>query len=214
MDMQTSDRTRRERRIAVRSVIATLLVIALLHIAGVIAYAVRVRASAQTLIQWAEKMHSVADADRLASTWGESSYRSHTAFHSRERHDYQFEVRSGLLTTLHLVPSTGVLLQVTMVPGQRQRVVLGMYADQSSVWVQDDSTAANSSVQSQHDPSGMPKKTVVTLGSGADESTRARALAFNPNCFVRLGGCSNVQEMLPAVRQLESSLQSSASEAR
>src|SRR6267142_1434784 len=99
MDTQTSERSRRERRVAVRSVLATLLVVALLHVAGVIAYAVRVRASAQTLIQSARAIHSVADADRLASSWGESSFQGHTVFHSRERHEYQFEVRSGLLTT-------------------------------------------------------------------------------------------------------------------
>jgi hypothetical protein len=208
MDTQISDRSRRERRIAVRSVLATLFVVALLHIAGMIAYAVRVRASAQALIQSAREIHSVADADRLASTWGESSFRGHTAFHSRERHEYQFEVRSGLLTTFHLVPSTGILLQVTLVPDQRQRVVLGMYTDQSSVWVQDDSTAANSSVQSQPDPSGSPKKAVVILGAGADESTRARAFAFNPNCLAKLGGCSDAQQILSTVRQLENIIHS------
>src|SRR5947207_14374428 len=103
MDTQTSDRSRRERHIAVRSVLATLLVVVLLHIAGMITYAVRVRASAQTLIQSAREIHSVANADQLASTWDESSFRTHTAFHSPERHEYQLELKSGLLTTFHLV---------------------------------------------------------------------------------------------------------------
>lgn len=210
--MQTSARSRREGRIAVRSVLAALLVVALLHFAGVIAYAVRVRAAAQTLIQSATEIHSVADADRLAASWGESSFQGHTAFHSRERHEYRFEVRTGLLTTFHLVPSTGLLLEVTLVSDQRQRVVLGMYTDQSSVWVQDDSSAADSSVQSQHDSAGLPVKTVVTLGYGTGESTRARAFAFNPNCFTKLGGCRNAQQMLSTLRQLESTVRSSVAE--
>jgi len=211
MDTESPERSRRERRLVIRSVFATLLVVVLLHIAGVIAYGVRVRASAQTLIKSAREVHSVADADRLASTWGESSFRTHTVFHSRERHEYQFEVRSGLLTTFHLVPSTGVLLQLTIVPNHRQRVALGMYTDQSSVWVQDDSTAATSSVQSQPDPSGLPKKLVVILGAEADESTRARAFAFNANCLTKVGGCSNVQQMLSSVQQLERTIRASVS---
>ena len=190
----------------IRSVVATLLVVILLHVIGVIVYAVRVRASAQALIQSATGIRSVADADRLVSAWGESSFRSHTVFHSRERHEYQFEVRSGVLTTLHLVPSTGVLLQVTIAPGKYQRVVLGMYTDRASVWVQDDSTASDSSVQSQPDKSGLPMKVTVMLGSGVDESTRARAFAFNPNCLMRVGGCSNAEQILSSVRQLQSAI--------
>lgn len=169
-------------------------------------YALHVRASAQALISSASQIHSIADAERQAAIWRQSrgyeEYRSPDGTHQT----YKSEVRSGLLSTLHLVPSTGVLVQVSTRSGELLRVVIGMYTEQSSVWIQEEFSQDSQGfrVDSQKDQSAAPVKTIVTLGSGTSESTRARAFALNANCLMKPGGCKNAEEMLSTIRQLES----------
>ncbi|MCI0724918.1 MAG: hypothetical protein L0338_39035, partial [Acidobacteria bacterium] len=75
-----------------------------------------------------------------------------------------------------------------------------------SVWVQEEFSSATSRIDSERDHSGIPMKTGVILAPNTDQSTRAKAFALNANCLVKVGGCKNANEMLPAISQLETDL--------
>ena len=47
-------------------------------------------------------------------------------------------VGNGLLSRLDLIPNTGALLQITTFSGQLDQLLVGLYTDKSSVWVQED----------------------------------------------------------------------------
>jgi len=183
----------------------------LLLIVGLAFYAQHVRASAQALISSAGQIRSAADAERQIAVWRQQFPRGYEESQSTDGigHAFKFEVRSGLLSTFHVVPSTGVSVQVSTRSDRLLRIVVGMYTEQASVWIQeefsDDSQVFR--VDSQKDRSDIPMKTIVTLGSGTAESTRAKAFALNVNCLMKPGGCKSAQEMLFTVRQLESAAQ-------
>ena len=183
--------------------LVSLCLATLLLAVGTIAYAAHVRASAKALIDAAGRIRSRADVEQQARIWQRARGYSEFVSPDGTERGYQMEVRSGWLSTFRLVPSTGVLLQVSTRSNILERVVLGMYNEQSSVWVQRASLTTTSHIWLQRDRAGVPAKVLVMLGSAADESTLAKAFALNANCMVKLGGCKNAQEMLPSVSQLE-----------
>lgn len=174
---------------------------------GVAAYAIHVRNSARALIDGASQIRSLSDAEQQAANWRRVS-RGYDEYQSNDRtkRGYRLELNNGFLSTLHLVPSTGVQVQVTTASGQLQGLLIGMYTNESSVWVQEEFSQSSSRIQSERNPSGTPTKTVVILGPNADDSTRARAFAFDANCLVKLAGCKNANEMLPSIPELETAL--------
>ena len=191
-----------------RRSLLVLIVAFLLLTMGIVAYAAHVRRSAGTLIRAASQIRSTADAKQQITVW----QRDPQSYSESQSPDgggraYQIRVGNGLLAAFRIVPKTEVLLEVVTRSGELDLVVLGMYTERSSVWVQEE-FAANASpsldVNSQRDPSGKPVKTVISFPARLDDAKKKSAFALTSNCFVRPGGCENADEILPTLRELES----------
>jgi hypothetical protein len=191
-----------------RRSLLVLIVPFLLLTVGIVGYAAHVRGSAGTLIRAASEIRSTADAKQQITIWqhapqGYSESRSPDG----EGRAYQIRVGNGLLSAFRMVPKTDVSLEVVTRSGELQLVVLGMYTDRSSVWVQEDfarDASGSLSVNTQRDGSGKPIKTVIMFPVGLDEAKKKSAFALTSNCFVKPGGCENADEILPTLRELES----------
>jgi len=203
--MDSSDR---EARMWLRRSLLVLIVGFLLLAVSVVSYGAHVRRSAGTLIRAASQIRSTADAKQQITVWQRDSQGySESQSPDGGGRAYQIRVGNGLLAAFRIVPKTDVSLEVVTRSGELQLVVLGMYTGRSSVWVQEDFTAKASgslSVNTQRDGSGKPVKTVIMFPAGLDEAKKKSAFALTSNCFVRLGGCENADEILPTLRELES----------
>lgn len=173
---------------------------------GMGAYVWRVRVSAAKLITAANQIHSSADADRTIAAWPHGSrHYSESRSPDGEGRAYKMEVGNGLLSKIHVTPSSSLVLEVVRRSGELQLVVLGMYTDRSSVWVQEDFTTKGSSplsVNTQRDASGKPAKVLIMFTAGLPEAEKERAFALDPSCLAKIGGCKSPEEILPAVSQL------------
>jgi hypothetical protein len=203
--MDSSDR---EARMWFRRSSLVLIVGLLLLAVSIAAYAAHVRRRAATLIRAASQIRSTADAKQQITVWQRDSQGySESQSPDGGGRAYQTRVGNGLLAAFRLVPKTDVSLEVVTRSGELQLVVLGMYTERSSVWVQEDFAAKASgslSVNTQRDGSGKPLKTVIMFPAGLDETRKKSAFALTSNCFVRPGGCESADEILPSLRELES----------
>jgi len=182
----------------------------LLFILAMGGYAGYVNRSAASVIQAAGQIRTTADAEKQIVLWRQARGFSESRSPDGSGHAYQIRVGNGLLAALRITPKTEVLLEVTRRSGELQLLVLGMYTDRSSVWVQEDFASRESdslSVSSQPNGVRYPLKTVIMFSSGLDEPKRSSAFALKASCLVKLGGCVNAEEMLPSLRQLGSANQ-------
>ena len=194
-----------------RRTLLALIVGFLLLAVSVVAYGAHVRTSAGALIRAAGQIRSTADAKQQVALWQRDSQGySESQSPDGNGRAYHIRIGNGLLAAIRVVPKTEVLLEVVTRAGELDLVVLVMYTERSSVWVQED-FAANASpsldVNTQRDGSGKPVKTVVMFAAGLDEAKRKSAFALKANCFVKPGGCENAQEILPTLRELEGASQ-------
>ncbi len=193
---------------------ALVLVVCLLLMAGIVFYAAHLRNSTKALIDSATRIRSTEDAEREISVWRHQYSRGYSESRSPDGagRAYAVEMGNGLLSKLRLVPNTWVLLQVVTVSGNLREVLLGVYTDKSSVWVQKEfsltDSAMDSEVRYQGERSGAPSRALVMLGPTIGEVATRSAFAFNSNCLVKIGGCSNAHEILPSIVQVESAIQS------
>ena len=178
-------------------------VVAIVSSSAVIIYATQVRRSALALISSAGRIQTPSDAQRELGTLRRSRIYSAEEYVKDENQGYRFEMSNGLLSTLRLVPHTGVLLQITMKSGRLEGVLLGMFTDKSSVWAQEDFLASPGDlhVSTQSDRTGRESKALLMLPSMMPAIKRQQAFAFNSNCLVKPGGCSSAQEILPTLSQ-------------
>src|SRR5437868_13981873 len=144
-----------------RSLLVGFLLLAL----SIVVYGAHVRRSAIALIRAAGQIHSTADAKQQVTLWQRDSQGySESQSPDGGGRAYQIRVGNGLLAAFRVVPKTEVLLEVVTRSGELDLVVLGMYTERSSVWVQEE-FAANASpsldVNTQRDGSGKPVKTVI-----------------------------------------------------
>jgi hypothetical protein len=185
-----------------------LLLGLLLLALGPAIFAWRLRISASRLIVAASQIHSTADADRTIAAWPRKSrHYSESQSPDGNGRAYKIEVGNGLLSKIHMTPSSGLVLEVIKRSGELQLVVLGMYTDRSSVWVQEDFTTKGSSplsVNTQRDASGKPTKALIMFTAGLPEAEKERAFALDPSCLATIGGCESADEILPTVSQFGS----------
>jgi hypothetical protein len=190
-----------------RSLVVSISGLLLLAV-GIVAYAAYVCSSAGALIHAASQIRTTADAKEQIAIWQHSA-RGYSESQSPDGggRAYQIRVGNGLLAALRMIPKTEVSLEVVTRSGELQLVVLGMYTERSSVWVQEDFASKASGslyVNTQRDGSSNPLKTVIMFAAGLDEAKRKSAFALRANCFVKPGGCENAEEILPTLRELES----------
>jgi len=203
------------RRPWIPRVLLAMCIVALLFGVAVAAYAAHLRRSAQALIASAKQIHSTADAEHEIAMWRERSGRGYSESRSPDGtgHAYQFQMGNGLLSRFHLTPSTGALLQVTTFSGQLSQVLLGVYTEKSSVWVQEDFSGNGPEyfyVNSQGDGSGKHLKTILMFRSNLAAAQRENAFALDASCLVKPGGCHSAEEILPTLPQLQKAAQAPA----
>jgi len=177
--------------------------------AGLAAYAVRMRARAQVLIDSASQIRTVADAERQITIWRRRSGVSLNEETSLQDGDHSYDIRldNSLLYLLHIVPPTMVGMTITVRDGRLRSVILAMFTGRrpnttSGVWVQEWFDSADTSNLHVNDKD-KPWKATVQFSSAAPEAARERAFALNAECFVKLGGCKSAEEILPAVWELD-----------
>ena len=185
-------------------------VTAFLFVAIVVAYAGHLRHSARDLMISARQIHSTADAEREITMWRGRVPRGYTESRSPDGKGLacQIQLNNSLLSRLHLVPNSGILLQITLYSGQLSDVLIGVYTETSSVWVQEDFSGKGLEklfVNSERDGSGKPLKTTVMLTSNVGSGERQNAFALDSTCLVKLGGCPHADEILPTLPLLQNS---------
>jgi hypothetical protein len=180
--------------------------IVLFTILGIVIYAANVRASAQALIDSAKSIHSTADAQREIAIWQRRSRESSWEA-STQSQDLIFDTRvdNRLLHYLHICPPTVAALSISIRDGQLRSIILVMFTGSDpnttpGVWIQewfDSGTPANFYVKGKD----KPWRATVEFSSAVPEAEREQAFALNANCFVKLKGCKNAEEILPNVWQ-------------
>lgn len=190
-----------------RRALAVLVAALFLIAVGLAAYAVRVRACAQSLINSASQIHTVADAEREITAWRK---RSDVRLNEETSHDgdhsYDIRADNSLLYRLHIAPPTMVGMTITVRDGQLRSIILAMFTGRepnttSGVWVQEwfESGAASNLHVNDKD---KPWKATIEFSSSAPKVARERAFALNAECFVRPGGCRSAEKILPGVWEL------------
>jgi len=119
---------------------------------------------------------------------------------------YTLQRGNGILSTLWIVPSTGITVEAITDSGNLKLVVIGIYTDRSSVWVQEVFGAESSDgikVNVQRDSSGRPVKAVLTFGADLNEDKKRAAFSLNGGCLVKPAGCKTAADILPTLSEFE-----------
>ena len=203
----------------IQRALLTLCAVALLSAVIVMAHAAQLRRSAHELIISAKQIHSTADAEREIRTWRQRVGRGYSESRSPDGKGlaYQVQVGNGLLSRLPLIPSAGALLQVTTFSGQLNQVLVGVYTDKSSVWVQEDFSGKSPEqlyIKSERDSAGKAAKTILMFTSDVAAEERENAFALNAACLVKPGGCPHAEDILPTLPLLQNSAQTSSKAVR
>jgi len=185
---------------------------------GFVVYAAHIRGSASALIASAVVIHSTEDAQREIANWrtraGEHFWRETDRLGGD--HDYDAQIENELISRLRLVQPTELTLGITMRGGKLRCVTIVMTTGRkpsatSSVWVQEWFDSQSEAII-RVNQKGRPWKAIVDLTSGVPDKQRREALALNPRCFVRPGGCGSAEEILPGVWELASSINANSSQ--
>jgi hypothetical protein len=189
-----------------RPMLAGLIALGIVIVAfvGIMAlYALHIRRTATELVNSAKQIRSDQEARRAIDEWKMRLPGQYSA--APDGNGYRFELNNGLLTTFHIVPSTGIQLQVVNSPSQLHLVTIGMYNNKASVWIQEDfspSGVGQLHISSEQNISGKISKAVVMFDKDQSKTTQSLAFALNPDCLVRVGGCDAAETMLPTIKQL------------
>lgn len=171
------------------------------------AYGMYLRRSAAALITSAEQIHSAADARKWIGA-AQRAARNYTETSSPDGlgRAHKVELSNSLLSSLRLVPSTGMFMQVSTRSGALDTLVVGIYTNNASVWLQEEFTAGDAEkdhLDIQRAESGQPLKAIFTFSDKLDPAKRKAIFDLDVNCLVKLGGCTNAEEILPALSQQE-----------
>jgi hypothetical protein len=203
--MQNSTNGMSIRRWSVRAfVLASLLLVVSFGIVS--SYKTHVRGAAQNVIESAENIRSITDAQRHLKTWRQlSTFRETNSPDGRGR-AYQVEVTNYWLSRLKLAPSAGLLGEIVVYDDELKAVVLGMYTgpDGHSVWVQEEFSPEASDgmvVNANRDNAGRPWRAIATFPAKLPQPEREKAFRFDANCLVKLGGCKDAEEIHPDIWQ-------------
>jgi hypothetical protein len=194
-------------RLGARLVITIFLAVIVFGLA-LLGYGIYLRRSAQRLIREASEVRSVADVTRGMPSWRRMARRyEETASPDGLSRSHLFQLENGLLSVLHLVPSTGLSLQVVVRSGDLRQVLLGMYTSKSSVWIQEEFSASaaadHPSANVWQDKPEKPEKSIVTVSHKMTQSIREKVFALNAGCLVRPHGCGSAEEILPTLPSLQ-----------
>jgi hypothetical protein len=172
----------------------------------VTSYAIHLRHSAEALISAAGQVNSTADAERQIQIWRQKAGKfSESRSPDGLGRAYLFELSNSLLSSLHLVPSTGLSMQLSTRSGELDQVLLGMYTEESSVWIQEDFTSALHNklhIDVENNKTGELNKAVVMFGRPVSMQLRQRTFALNANCLTTYRGCQTVSQMHSGIATL------------
>lgn len=164
-------------------------------------YASHLRGCAQRLISASARIKSVGDAQRELATLRRAGSYSVEEYNDGAHQGTRLQMTNGLLSTLRLVPSTNVVLQVTVVQHKMDGVLLGMSNDTSSVWVQESFDPLHDeglSVHARRNGLGIPVQALLMISS-APSARQVGVFALNASCLVKLRGCETAEQMLPSL---------------
>jgi hypothetical protein len=188
--------------------ISLLIVGALLLATGLGAYAVHVRASAQALINSANRIRSAADAERQIAVWRVRSDRGvwHEGATQGGDYIYDVQVENGVLHRLRFAKPTMVGMTIGMRDGELRYVILTMFTGReasttSGVWVQEWFGTGDAGLLRVNDKD-KPLRAAVDFPYDTPEAQRRKAFSLNATCFVQIGGCKSAEDILPGVWQL------------
>jgi hypothetical protein len=192
---------------ALRRMLLTLPIIVVAFVLGLVAYGLRVRASANALINSAVGIRSTTDAEREIAVWrnrsGSSFWENSVSFGDRT---YDIHVENGLLNRLGIAHPTMLGVTIALHDGQLRYVTAVMFtgktpASTAGVWIQEWFGVGTSNDFRVH--KDLPGKAKVEFSSVISESERVKAFRLNTACFVQLGGCRSAQEILPGIGQMQ-----------
>jgi hypothetical protein len=181
---------------------------------GIFVYLIHIERDARQLVSSVREVRTTEDAQQVIASWKK---RSGSQFwqesdHVGGDHNYDAQVDNGPVSLLHIVEPTAVTVGFTMHNNELRSAVVIMttgrkQAATSSVWVQE--WFEPDSINRIHVVSkDRPWRATVEFPSTVEARQREKAFAFNTKCLIRLGGCKSAEDILPAVWQLETSLNS------
>jgi hypothetical protein len=189
-------------------VLATLAVLGVVSILGMVTYLAWLHRVASALVTSAYEIRTKADADREIAAWGKRFGKDfwQESDHPGGDHSYDAVLANLTLARLHVVQPTGVTVGITMRDGQ----LWSLFVAEQTGWY----PVASVAVQEWFDDT-IPKR-VHVLGhlrpyaawvefpASIPEERRRRAFAFNTKCLISRRICKNEDEILPGISQLQS----------
>jgi hypothetical protein len=192
-----------------RGILAVLVAGFLLVIAGAAVYRVRVRASAQRLIDSASEIRSATDAEEQIAMWRNRSDRTFIEEEPLQDgvHSYDIQVENGLLHRLHVTAPAMVGMSITMHGKELRGVTLVMFTGRkpnttAGIWVQEwfDSKSTDAFHVNAKD---RPWRATVDFTSSIPSTQREKALKLNAECLISLRGCRSAEDILPGIWRLD-----------
>jgi hypothetical protein len=173
-------------------------------------YCVRLRSSAQDLIDAAGGITSSSDiqqlVDNLRSRTGVVFWKNGAQSNGEET--YEFRIENTLLHRLHLLPPAMLGVTIAIQGGKLHSLSVVMFSGRqpsttSGVWIQE--WFGDSTREFRVNDNRRPSKATVDFTSGMSGVLKKKAFQLNANCLVKLRGCRSAEEILPGVWNLRES---------
>ncbi len=207
VQVTVSSNTSGEAHGRIRTVLVAVVLVAVLLVLGIAAYANHLRATATALVASAREIRTTEDAERTIAAW---KARAGEQFWTESEqtggdHNYDAAIVNLPIARLRVVQPTGVTVGVTMRQGKLRSITViestGWYPV-AAVWIQewfDEGMQNRFHVGSNRRPSTA----TVEFPSSMPEAQRRAAFAVNTTCLVKPSGCKSADEILPGVWHLE-----------
>lgn len=197
-------------RITYRRVRVALLLAFFLFTAVLVLYGAYLRSSAKALINSAKDIRSTADAQRQIAAWRGRPLvevvdeQPQTPVLGGDQ-SYEVALLNTVLSKLRIARPTMAQMTITMRGGKLRSIFLLMWSGREPSppgvlimeWFIPDPSR-----RFHVDGHVRPWRGLVEFSSDLPEPQRVKAFAFNPDCFVKLGGCKSAEDILPGVWQL------------
>jgi hypothetical protein len=160
----------------------------------------------QTAFELSEQKHSPTLAD-IRSRFGNSLKTMEGC--TTSRCSYEVELSNKVIADLHLVPYTEIKSYFWVMDG----VVVGNMVDYTTVVKHQYSVVSHVQIDYCEKPctrfylhpwstsAALDTNGLVEVGSASSVRSKQIAMGLNTSCMAKLGGCSNVAELLPTVWQ-------------